>query len=276
MRIHPEIYDDADEVGRAAALQIAAGIEAASFEGRRFVLGCPSGRSPLSTYRHLAEFVAARRLGLEHVVIALMDEYVVRDGDRFRLIDSTLPHSCIGFGRREIFDRLNVAAPPEGRIPNANLWHPSPETADGDYDRALEEIGGIDVFLVASGASDGHIALNQAGSDPETVTRVVELGERTRRDNLATFPTLRSLEAAPSFGVTVGIGTIRDLSRSVIMVVTGEHKQVTVARLAAADTYQPDWPATILTQCASPRFLVDRSAAALLEAPYSTEAASAP
>jgi glucosamine-6-phosphate deaminase len=65
--------------------------------------------------------------------------------------------------------------------------------------------------------------------------------------------------------VTVGIGTIRELSRSAIMVVTGEHKSTTVRRLAAADAYEPDWPATVVTQCASPRFLVDRSAASLLQ-----------
>jgi glucosamine-6-phosphate deaminase len=70
--------------------------------------------------------------------------------------------------------------------------------------------------------------------------------------------------------VTVGIRTIRELSRSVIMIVTGEHKQSTVRRLASAENYEPDWPATILTQCSSPRFLVDRSAAGLLRIPEGT------
>ncbi|MFP3466802.1 6-phosphogluconolactonase [Leifsonia sp. SIMBA_070] len=265
MRIAPEILDTPDEVGRTAAGLIADAIQAATAAGRPFVLGCPSGRSPLTTYEQLAVLVAERDLDLSRVVVALMDEYVEKTADGFRAVDPALPHSCLGFGRREIVDRLNAAARPGRRIPDRNLWSPDPEAQEGDYDRALEAAGGIDVFLLASGASDGHVALNPVGAAADTLTRVVALGEDTRRDNLGTFPTLGRLEDAPRYGVTVGIRTIRDLSRSVIMVVTGEHKQGTVRRLAAAEAYEPDWPATILTQCASPRFLVDRSAAALLQ-----------
>lgn len=265
MFIAPEILDSPDDVGRAAATQIADAIETASAEGRRFVLGCPSGRSPLTTYQQLALLVIERDLDLSGVVIVLMDEYVEKTAGGFRAVDESLPHSCVGFGRRDIVERLNTVARPGRRIPDGNLWSPDPQAADGDYDRAIEDAGGIDVFLLASGASDGHVALNPVGSGADTVTRVVALGDDTRRDNLGTFPTLKSLDEAPRYGVTVGIRTIRELSRAVIMVVTGEHKQSTVQRLAAAEAYEPSWPATIVTQCASPRFLVDRSAAGLLQ-----------
>ncbi|MFE4468712.1 6-phosphogluconolactonase [Leifsonia sp. NPDC056824] len=265
MRIAPEILDTADDVGREAAVQLADGIARAAAEGRTFVLGCPSGRSPIATYANLATLVAERDLDLSHVVVALMDEYVEEAGDGYHAIDPDLPHSCVGFGRREILGLLNAAATPGHRIPEANLWHPDPAAPAGEYDRALAEAGGIDVFLLASGASDGHVALNPVGAAADTVTRVVALGEDTRRDNLGTFPTLRSLDEAPRFGVTVGIATIRELSRSVVMVVTGEHKQDTVRRLAAADSYEPDWPATVLSECSDARFLVDRTAAELLQ-----------
>ncbi|MGN6427421.1 MAG: 6-phosphogluconolactonase [Leifsonia sp.] len=262
MRIAPEILDTPDDVGRAAAVQIADAIELAHAVGRTFILGCPTGRSPVPTYEQLAVIVAERDLDLSRVVIALMDEYVEQGEDGFHPVDPALAHSCVGFGRRDIVDRLNAVARPGHRIPERNLWYPDPQAPDGDYDRTLEEAGGIDIFLLASGASDGHVALNPVGAAADTVTRVVALGEETRRDNLGTFPTLGSIDAAPRYGVTVGIRTIRELSRSVIMVVTGEHKQTTVARLAAADAYEPEWPATILSECASARFLVDRSAAA--------------
>ena len=265
MSIAPEILATPDDVGRAAATQIADAIEAAARQGRPFVLGCPSGRSPMTTYEQLALIVGERDLDLGCVIVALMDEYVEKTADGFRAVDPSLPHSCVGFGRRDILERLNAAARPGRGIPERNLWYPDPSAADGDYDRALEGIGGIDVFLLASGASDGHVALNPVGAAAGTVTRVVPLGEDTRRDNLGTFPTLGSIEHAPRYGVTVGIRTIRALSRSVIMVVTGEHKQYTVQRLAAAEGYEPDWPATVFTECASPRFLVDRSAAGLLQ-----------
>lgn len=263
MRIAPEILDTADDVGRKAGTMIADAIAAA--QGRTFVLGCPSGRSPIATYAHLAALVAERDLDLSRVIVAMMDEYVEEAGDGFRAIDPGLPHSCVGFGRREIFGPLNAAASPDHRIPEGSVWYPDPAAPAGEYDRALAEAGGIDLFLLASGASDGHIALNPVGAASDTVTRVVPLGEDTRRDNLGTFPTLRSLDEAPRFGVTVGIATIRELSRSVVMVVTGEHKQETVKRLAAAEAYEPGWPATVLSECSDARLLVDRSAAELLQ-----------
>ncbi|MFI7066819.1 6-phosphogluconolactonase [Kribbella sp. NPDC050124] len=266
MHVPPEVHDGPDQVGLLAAEDIAAGIESAANAGRSFVLGCPSGRSPLRTYAHLADLVAERKLDLSHVIIALMDEYVVHAADGFQLVDADLPHSCVGFGRRQILAPLNAAASPEHRILDENLWYPDPAAEPGAYDDTLATVGGIDIFLLASGASDGHIALNPAGTPPDSVTRVVELGDATRRDNLGTFPSFRQLEEVPRYGVTVGIATIRDLSRAVIMVVTGEHKQVTVQRVAAADSYQADWPATVLSDCATPRFLADRAAAALLPA----------
>ena len=265
MRIAPEIFDTPDDVGRVAAAQIADAIQAASLEGRAFILGCPSGRSPVTTYEQLAVIVAERGLDMSHVIIALMDEYVEKTADGFQPVDPALPHSCVGFGRRDILERLNAAARHGRGIPERSLWYPDPHAADGDYDRVLRDAGGIDIFLLASGASDGHVALNPVGAGEETVTRVVALGDDTRKDNLGTFPTLRSLDEAPRYGVTVGIRTIRELSRSVIMVVTGEHKQLTVQRLATAEAYEPGWPASILTQCASARFLVDSSAAGLLQ-----------
>ncbi|GAA3112042.1 glucosamine-6-phosphate deaminase [Kribbella aluminosa] len=266
MHVPPEVHDSADQVGLLAAEDIAAGIESAAEAARSFVLGCPSGRSPLRTYAHLADLVAQRNLDLSHLIIALMDEYVVRTADGFKLVDPELPHSCVGFGRRQILEPLNAAAGPGHRIQAQNLWYPDPAAEPGAYDDTLAAAGGIDLFLLASGASDGHIALNPPGTATDSVTRVVELGEDTRRDNLETFPSFRQLDDVPRYGVTVGTATIRDLSRAVVMVVTGAHKQVTVQRVASADSYEPDWPATVLSDCASPRFLADRAAATLLSA----------
>jgi glucosamine-6-phosphate deaminase len=93
---------------------------------------------------------------------------------------------------------------------------------------------------------------------------VVELTEPTRRDNLQTFPTFRGLDQVPRHGVTVGIATIRELSRAAIMIITGGHKQTAARRLAAATSYDPSWPATVLSDCVSPMLLADRDAAAPL------------
>src|SRR5690625_2800740 len=100
-----------EEVEAAVAAEIGQGIRAARKAGQRYVLGCPSGRTPRATYRALARLIAEQELDLDHVVIAMIDEYVDRDPHtgRLRHIPDHLPHSCLRFGREEILLPLNAA-----------------------------------------------------------------------------------------------------------------------------------------------------------------------
>lgn len=265
MRVQPTVFDGPETAGRALAALIADRLEEAG-AGRPFLLGCPSGRSPLSTYVALAREVAVRNLDLTGLVIVMMDEYVEPDGQAgtMRRIDPAAPHSCLRFGQAEIVDRLNEAAGPGRGISPDRYWVPDP-AAPADYDRLIAAHGGIDLFILASGASDGHVAFNPPGTGRDTGTRIVRLAEQTRRDNLSTFPSFgRDVERVPRYGVTVGVGTIREQSKQVVMVAHGKLKARTVRRVAEADGYRPDWPATILADCARPRLFVDEAAASQL------------
>jgi glucosamine-6-phosphate deaminase len=272
MRVEPTVFDGPEAVGRALAALIADRIAAAG-AGRSFLLGCPSGRSPWTTYVSLAREVAARRLDLTGLVIVMMDEYVERDdrtGEMHR-IDATAPHSCLRFGQTEIVDRLNAAVGPGRGISPDRYWIPDP-AAPGDYDRQIADHGGVDLFILASGAGDGHVAFNPPGTGPDTATRVVRLAEQTRRDNLHTFPSFGDdIDRVPHYGVTVGVGTIRRQSKQVVMVAHGELKARAVRRVALADSYQPEWPATVLADCANPLLFVDAAAATELNGLRPTE-----
>ncbi|MCW2894072.1 MAG: hypothetical protein JWO75_3561 [Actinomycetia bacterium] len=262
MRVEPTVFDGPDAVGRALAALIADRIAAAG-AGHPFLLGCPSGRSPWTTYVALAREVAARHLDLSGLVIVMMDEYVERDDGTGAMhrIDAAAPHSCLRFGQTEIVDRLNAAAGPGRGITKDRYWVPDP-AAPGDYDRQIADHGGVDLFILASGAGDGHVAFNPPGTGRDTATRVIRLAEQTRRDNLQTFPSFgKDIDRVPRYGVTVGVGTIREQSKQVVLVAHGEPKARAVRRVAAADSYQPEWPATILADCASPLLFVDEAAA---------------
>ena len=267
MRIQPTVYDGPEEIGRALASLIADRLADAAEAGRAFLLGCPSGRSPYSTYLKLAHEVAARNLDLSGLMIVMMDEYVERDEQTgaLRRIDPAAAHSCTRFGRAEIVDRLNAAAGPGRGIGPGGYRVPDP-AAPGDYDRMIAEHGGIDLFILASGASDGHVAFNPPGADRDSGTRVVALGEETRHDNLSTFPSFGGLlENVPRYGVTVGIGTIREHSKQAVLVAHGAQKGRAVSRIAAAEGYRPEWPATVLADCAQPLLFVDKAAATALD-----------
>lgn len=264
MRVSTIVYPDPEVLGRKLAAEVAVEIEEAGRAGRMYLLGCPGGRSAASTYRALADETAARGLDLGHVVIVMMDEYVeakhLGSGNwAYRAIDPELPHSCLGFGRREIVAPLNAAAGPGRGIGPARLWVPDPADP-ADYDRRIADLGGIDLFLLASGAGDGHIAFNPVGSAADSRTRVVALGEQTRADNVATFPSFGGLADVPQYGVTVGIDTIRTHSKRVVMVAHGRDKGRAVQRLARAERYEADWPATIFVDCARPQLLTDEAA----------------
>jgi glucosamine-6-phosphate deaminase len=201
-------FADADELGRVLAAEVVA--------ARPRLLGCPGGRSLRTTYRALPP--------LPETTIVMMDEYVP--------VPPTSAHySCRGFAEREL---------PRA----AAVWLPDPDDPE-DYDARIAAAGGIDVFLLASGASDGHVAMLGPGAPRDGRTSVVELAESTRRDNLATFPEFSSLEDVPTRGVTVGLQTIMD-ARALRLVIHGPDKRAAVDRLLSLDAYDPAWPVSIV------------------------------
>ena len=257
----PRIYDTADALGYHLAERIASGLRDAQSEGRAFVLGCPGGRSPTPVYAAFAQLMRDARLDCSTLIIAMMDEYLLSGVDGSLSAPSPSAHySCKGFGERDIRGRINESLPKQLQIPPQNLWMPDP-TQPSTYDGRLAAAGGVDLFLLASGAGDGHIAFNPPGTQRDSTTRIVKLADQTRRDNLATFPDFRSVDEVPTHGLTIGTGSIANLSKSVAMIVWGRDKQTAFQRITGASSYDPDWPATIVQECRNAEVHADRAAA---------------
>ena len=255
------VLDTPAQIGTVVAARILSGISEAAREGRRYLLGLPTGRTPRPVYAAMAAQLSRAPQSLAHVTLVMMDEYLVElpDGRYAYAMEPGAP-SCHAFARTEIMELLNAALPGQGaHLRESSVWFPDPNDP-ADYDAQIEAAGGIDFFLLASGASDGHVAFNPPGSARDSRTRVVELSEQTRRDNLLTFPALGTLENVPRFGVTVGIATIAD-AREAVMVAWGSAKSETVAWMREIDAYEPDWPATVIHVCQRGGLLVDRAAA---------------
>lgn len=264
MLVPPQVFASSTSMGAHAATRIHEGIRTAGRDGRRYLLGCPGGRSAQPVFEALARLVATDHTDLAHVVIVMMDEYLIpRPGGGLRPVSADLPHSCARFGRTQIVGRLDAAAGPGRGIGDDGLWLPDPDDPAA-YDEQIADAGGVDLFILASGASDGHVAFNPPGTPADAGTRIVELPDSTRTDNLATFPTFSGLDDVPRHGVTIGVGSIRDLSAETAMVLHGPDKQRAAARLCAAQRYEATWPATIVTDCRRPEILMDTAAAGAL------------
>ena len=243
-----------DEIGARILDRIAE----ARAAGHRFLLGCPTGRTPKPILAAMAARLAARAQDLSHVVLAMMDEYLVEGRDGLEWAPSDAPWSCHWFAEHEIAGKLNAALPERWRLRADAAWFPEPNDPAA-YEARLAAAGGIDFFLLASGASDGHVAFNPPGSPRDSRTRVIPLSEETRRDNLQTFPTFGTLETVPHHGVSVGIATIVE-AREAVMVAWGAGKRETVSRMRAADRYDASWPATLIHECRSGEIVCDAAA----------------
>lgn len=247
-----------DAIGDELAARLLAEIARARLAGKHFLLGCPTGRSPKPVFAAMARRLAAKPQDLSRLVFVMMDEYLVEGRDGLDYAPADAPWSCHHFARVEIAAKLNATLPDTQRIRANAFWFPDPRDPAA-YDARIDAAGGIDFFLLASGASDGHVAFNPPGSARDSRTRVIALSDETRRDNLKTFPAFGTLDAVPHHGVSVGIDTIIR-SRAAVMIAWGEGKRLTVSRMRRAEGYEPDWPATLIHECASGEILCDEAA----------------
>lgn len=246
------IYSAPEALGEAVAKDIVARL---STKTGRFLLGCPGGRSPRPVYAAFSRLSGAMDLDLSRLNIVMMDDYLT---ERLTHVPVEAHFSCRRFASQEIQAVLNANLSSSHAIPDTNVWFPDPADPAA-YDRRIEDADGIDLFLLASGAGDGHVAFNPPGSEFGSTTRIVPLAEQTRRDNLATFPDFAGLDDVPRHGVTVGIATIAR-ARASAMLVWGASKRSAFRHLTTAKTYDPAWPATVWTACPDATLYADQAA----------------
>ena len=259
------VYETPEELGQALAADLLTQINTAKTAGRQFLLGCPGGRSLQTTFQALGQQAEQAGADLSHLVVVMMDDYVLPSGEGFVHCPAEAHYSCRRFAWVEIRAILNKGLPPSRQLLTENIWFPNPAEPD-TYDQRLEAAGGVNLFLIASGASDGHVAFNPPGSALDSQTRIIPLAETTRLDNLKTFPEFNRLEEVPVHGVSVGLGTIATLSHQVILVIHGDHKQKAVRRLVEYDNFSPAWPASLIFRCREPQLWLDEAAAVGLKA----------
>jgi glucosamine-6-phosphate deaminase len=255
------VFDNPQVLGWELAGEILERTRAALRRRRRFLLGCPSGRTPRTIYQALARRAAEANDNLSHLVIVMMDEYLNADGKGgFVTCPMNAHYSCLGFAFREIQAPINQELPADACIPDHHIWIPDPADP-AEYDTRLTDAGGVDLYLMASGASDGHVAFNPPGSPLDGGTSIVALSQETRQDNLATFPQFKSLAEVPTHGVSVGLGTIARLSQEAVLVMHGAGKRESARRVQAAAGFDPAWPATLIHECRRGRVYLDKAAA---------------
>ena len=202
------IQKDYEELSRWTAEYIAGQIAVAGKE-KPFVLGLPTGSTPLGTYKELIALYKKEILSFNNVITFNMDEYVGLPEDH--------PQSYHRFMWDNFFSHIDIA-PNNVHILNGMADDPYKECEA--YEESIAAAGGIDLFLGGVGV-DGHIAFNEPGSSLTSRTRVKTLAWDTKMSNSRFFE--GDLTQVPDKALTVGVGTVMD-AREVVIIVSGQNK----------------------------------------------------
>nr|XP_002130881.1 glucosamine-6-phosphate isomerase 1 [Ciona intestinalis] len=204
------ILDDYDKVSLWAAKYIRNRInEFNPGPEKFFVLGLPTGSTPLGTYKKLIEFYKSGALSFKYVKTFNMDEYVNLPRDH--------PESYHSFMWENLFKHIDID-PKNAHILDGNAEDVIKECQS--FEDKIKEAGGVNLFVGGIGP-DGHIAFNEPGSSLVSRTRVKTLAQDTILANARFFD--NDLSQVPRQALTVGVGTVMD-AEEVMILITGAHK----------------------------------------------------
>ena len=177
--------------------------------GNPFVLGLPTGSSPIGVYRELIDMVRQGKLSFKNVVTFNMDEYVG--------LSELHPQSYHYFMMQNLFNHIDI---PKNHIHilDGNALNLEKECLA--YEEKIRSYGGIHLFLGGIG-SDGHIAFNEPGSSLKSRTRVKTLAYDTIVANARFFN--GEVSQVPKKALTVGVETIME-AREVVIIANGLNK----------------------------------------------------
>ena len=225
------IKDRTAEVAEWAAAYIVSEIKAkAARTDAPFVLGLPTGSTPLETYRELIRLHKAGEVSFKNVVTFNMDEYVG--------LEESHPESYHSFMWNNFFSHIDINKETV-HILNGNAEDLMAECQA--YEDAIVAAGGIDLFMGGVG-EDGHIAFNEPFSSLQSRTRIKTLTPDTIAVNSRFFG--GDISKVPTQALTVGVATILS-ARKVMILATGP-KKARALRHAIEGSYNHQWTLSAL------------------------------
>ena len=214
-----------------------------------FVLGLPTGSTPIGTYKELIRLHKEGKVSFANVVTFNMDEYV--------RIPENHPESYHTFMWTNFFNHIDIK--PE----NVNILNGNAEDLEAEcqrYEDKIQSYGGIELFMGGIGP-DGHIAFNEPGSSLTSRTRVKTLTMDTIIANSRFFN--NDINLVPKTALTVGVGTVMD-AREVMILANGHGKARALAQAIEGGVNQM-WTVSVLQMHRKGIIVCDEAACAELK-----------
>lgn len=230
-------YDDLSE--RASKILIEE-IE----KNKNIVLGLATGSTPIGTYKRLIKAHKEKGLDFSKAKSFNLDEYVGLNGNH--------PSSYRYYMDNEFFNHINIGKSntfvPNGKAENL-------EEYCKEYDRLIEENGGIDIQILGIG-TNGHIAFIEPSEELVTCTSIVKLKESTIIDNSRFF---KSIEEVPKTAISMGISSILK-AKKIILLANGKNKANAMANILDNDKISTKVPASLLKLHSDVTIILDEEA----------------
>ncbi len=236
-----ESYED---ISRKAALIVASHL----ILNPRLVLGLATGSTPIGIYKELVTMFKRGDIDFSQVTTFNLDEYcgLSREDE----------NSYYFYMRKYLFNYLNIPAQQvhtlEGQAENI-------QDECLKYEQEINRAGGIDLQLLGIG-TNGHIGFNEPNSKLSTVTHLVNLTQKTIRDNSRFF---ESVEDVPTRALSMGMGTIMK-AKKILLIASGENKAKAIRGMTSG-YLDPKVPASLLQAHGDITLILDREAASLIE-----------
>ena len=225
------IQPDYERLSRWAADYVVARINAAAPTAEKpFVLGLPTGSSPIGMYKELVKANKEGRVTFKHVLTFNMDEYVGLPEEH--------PESYHSFMKTNLFDHIDC---PKENIHILNGNAPDLAAECANYEKMIEEAGGIDLFLGGIGP-DGHIAFNEPGSSLTSKKKKKTLTTDTRIANCRFFG--GNPDNVPAHALTVGVGTV--MAAKEVLILCNGHNKARALQAAVEGPVTQMWTISVL------------------------------
>src|SRR5687767_9748583 len=240
VNIFPDLKLGSDFVAR----QVADLIREKQKKKEKCILGLSTGSTPKTMYAELVRMHKEEGLSFKNVITFNLDEYYPIDNDAMQ--------SYNNYMHRHFFDHIDIN-PKNIHIPNGELPKEVIKNHCAEYDRKIEEAGGIDLQILGIG-NNGHIGFNEPGSSIHSRTRLINLENSTRLANAYEFSNIAQV---PRLAITMGISTILK-ARQIILLAWGPAKAPVVQK-AVEENMTEQIPASLLQHHPDCQFVLDEA-----------------
>ena len=225
------IQPDYDKVSKWTANYVAKKIkDFGPTDSKPFILGLPTGSSPLGMYKELIELNKKGAVSFKNVITFNMDEYVNLPEDH--------PESYHSFMWNNFFSHVDI------QKKNVNILNGNAKDLKAEcenYEKKIKDVGGIDLFIGGIGP-DGHVAFNEPGSSLSSLTREKTLTYDTIVANSRFFD--NDINKVPKTALTVGVKTVLD-AREVLIIING-HNKARALKMVVEESVNHMWTVSAL------------------------------